>query len=83
MECDGAVGEVAWRAPGCQQEQNLFLISYYFFIFMIVVIDCNQDQFSTKAETIYILYDFSPLRTILTLFLCQLIGYESSVQVSI
>ena len=50
---------------------------------MIVVIACNQDQFSTKAETIYILYDFSPLRTILTLFLCQLIGYESSVQVSI
>ena len=26
VECDGAVGEVAWRAPGCQQEQNLVLI---------------------------------------------------------
>ena len=50
---------------------------------MIVVIDCNQDQFSTKAQTIHILYDFFPLRTILTLFLCQLIGYESSAQVTI
>ena len=50
---------------------------------MIVVIACNQDQSSTKANKIYNLYDFFPLRTILTLFLCQLIGYESSVQVSI
>ena len=42
MECDGAVGEVAWRAPGCQQKQNLFLISLIVFFDIYDRCDCLQ-----------------------------------------